>query len=82
MCFPYVQVERRWAVGGVEKIESNNMDGWVFECSRVFIHGSAFSWIASAEYFFETYYLWLIQTYFFELEHSEILRFVEFTINL
>ena len=29
MCFPYVQVERRWAVGGVEKIESNNMDGWV-----------------------------------------------------
>ena len=23
MCFPYLQVERRWAVGGVEKIESN-----------------------------------------------------------
>ena len=23
MCFPYVQVERRWAVGGVEMVESN-----------------------------------------------------------
>ena len=27
MCFPYVQVERRWAVGGVETVELNN--GWL-----------------------------------------------------
>ena len=57
--FPYVQVERQRAVGGVETVESNKMDDWNFKCSRVFIHGSAFSWFASAEYF-KTYYLWLL----------------------
>ncbi|XP_047950716.1 uncharacterized protein LOC125196303 isoform X1 [Salvia hispanica] len=34
-------VERRWAVGGVETVESNKMDGWDFECSRVLVHGFA-----------------------------------------
>ena len=60
MCFSYVQVERRRAVGGVETVESNKMDVWNVKCSRVFIHGSAFSWIASAEYL-GIYYLWLIE---------------------
>ena len=59
MCFPYVQVERGWAIGGVEMVDSNKMDGWDFECSRVLTHGFVFSWNASAEYF-ETYYLWLV----------------------
>ena len=80
MCFPYVQVERRRAVGGVETVESNKMDVWNFKCSRVFIHGFAFPWIASAEYL-GTYYLWLIRTYFFDLGYGEIWRFVGFTIN-
>ncbi|XP_047950717.1 uncharacterized protein LOC125196303 isoform X2 [Salvia hispanica] len=35
------EVERRWAVGGVETVESNKMDGWDFECSRVLVHGFA-----------------------------------------
>ena len=48
--FPYVQVERRRAVGGVETVESNKMVVWNFECSRVFIYGFAFSWVVSAEF--------------------------------
>ena len=58
MCFPYVQVERHWAVGGVEKIESNKLD-----VGTISVVVSSYMAPLSLEMLplniFETYYLWL-----------------------
>ena len=77
MCFPYVQVEQRWAVGGVETV---NRIKWMFGTLSVVVS----SYMASLS--LGLLPLNILKLIIFGclnlLEYWEILRFVGATINL